>query len=89
MKTRVSLKYPVTDCGIIYGSCIRHEKYVDGCPPFRPFLSALQAPTYKLVNYLVPILEPLTNNKYTVKDLLTLPLKLLNRIQQLHGKLRY
>ena len=52
----------------MYGSCKVHKKYVDGSPPFRPILSALQTPTYKLAKYLVPILEPLTTNKYTVKD---------------------
>ena len=45
-----------------------HKKCVDGCLPFRPILSALQTPTYKLAKYLAPILEPLTTNKYTVKD---------------------
>ena len=52
----------------MHGSCKVHNKYVDGCPPIRPILSALQTPTYKLAKYLGPILEPLTNNKYTVKD---------------------
>ena len=32
------------------------------------FLFALQTPTYKLAKYLVPILEPLNTNKYTVRD---------------------
>ena len=45
--------------------CIK--KCVNGCPPFRPILSALQTPTYKLAKYLVPILEPFTKNKYTIK----------------------
>ena len=54
--------------GIMYGSCKVHNKHVDGCPPFRPPLSALQTATYNLANYLVPILEPLTNNKNTVID---------------------
>ena len=31
-------------------------------------LSALQTPIHKLAKYLVPILEPLTTNKYRVKD---------------------
>ena len=30
--------------------------------------SALQTPTYNLAKFLVPILNPLTKNKYTVKD---------------------
>ena len=54
--------------GILYGSCKVHKKCVDDCPPFRLILCALQTTTYKLAKYLVPILEPLTNNKYTVKD---------------------
>ena len=38
------------------------------CPPFRPILSALQSPTYKFAKFSVYIVEPLTINKYTVKD---------------------
>ena len=53
--------------GIMYGNCKVH-KQVDGCPPFRPILSALKTPTYNLAKFLVPILNPLTRNEYTVKD---------------------
>ena len=44
-----------------------HKKCDDVFPPFKPILSALQTPTYNLVKFLLPILEPLTTNKYTVK----------------------
>ena len=54
-----------TRTGIIYGFCKVHKKCVDDCPPFRPILSSLQTPTFKLAKYL----ELLTTNKYTVKDL--------------------
>ena len=54
--------------GIMYGSCKVHKKCVDGCLSFIPVLSALQTPTYKLAKVSVSILEPLTTNKYTVKD---------------------
>ena len=54
--------------GIMYGNCKVHKQQVDGCPPFRPILSALQTPTYNLAKFLVPILNPLTKNEYTVKD---------------------
>ena len=54
--------------GIMYVSCKVHKKWVDGCRPFRPILSALQTPTYKLAKSLVSVLEPLANIKYTVKD---------------------
>ena len=43
------------------GFCKVHKKCIDGCP-------ALHTPTYKLAKYLMPILDPLTTNKYTVKD---------------------
>ena len=55
---------PRTMCGI----CKVHKQEVDGCPPFRPILSALQTPTYNLAKFLVPILDPLTKNEYTVKN---------------------
>ena len=54
--------------GIMYGNCKVHKQQVDGCPPFRPILLALQTPTYNLAKSLVPILNPLTKNEYTVKD---------------------
>ena len=41
---------------------------IDNCPPFRPIFSAINAPTYKIVKFLVPILKSLTSNEYTVKD---------------------
>ena len=67
-ETRRHLKPMGTRPEKMYGSCKVHKKCVDGCPPFRAILSALQTPTYKLAKCLVPILEPLTTNKYTVKD---------------------
>ena len=54
--------------GIMYGNCKVHKQQVDGCPPFRPILSALQTPTYNLAKFLVPLLNLLTKNEYTVKD---------------------
>ena len=67
--TRKHLKPVETRPGIMYGSCKVQKKSVDGCQPFRPILSALQTPTYNLAKYLMLTLEPLTNNKYTVKNL--------------------
>jgi hypothetical protein len=34
----------------------------------RPIISQIGSNTYGLAKFLVPILSPLTNNKYTVKD---------------------
>ena len=52
----------------MYGLCKMHKQEVDGCPPFKSILSVLQTATYKLAKFLVPILDPLTKNEYTVKD---------------------
>ena len=55
-----------TTPGIMYGNCKVHKQQVDGCPPFRPILLALQTLTYNLPKFLVPILNPLTKNEYTL-----------------------
>ena len=67
-KTRKSLKPVGTRPGIMYGSCKVHKASVGNCPPFRPILSALNTPTYKLAKFLVPILKPLRTHEFTVKD---------------------
>ena len=50
-----SIKPVGTRPGTRYGLCKVHKQEVDGCPPFRPILSALQTPTYNLAQFLVPI----------------------------------
>ena len=37
--------------GIIYGNCKLRKQYVDDCPPFRSFLSALQTPNITLLSF--------------------------------------
>ena len=55
--------------GILYGVCKVHKRVPEGeVPPFRPILSAINTPSYKLAKYLVPILAPLTSNEYVTKD---------------------
>ena len=53
--------------GILYGLCKISKIIVDGVPPFRPVLSAIGIPTYKLAKFFVPLLEPLTYNQCTIK----------------------
>ena len=48
----------------MYGNCKVHKQQVDGCPPPPPILT----PAYNPANFLVPILNPLTKNEYTVKE---------------------
>ena len=52
----------------MYGLCKVHKDIIDNCPNFRPILSAINTLSYKLANFLVPILKSLTSNEYTVKD---------------------
>ena len=54
--------------GIMYGLAKVHKIVRDGLPSFRPIFSAIGTPTYKPAKFLVPILEPLTTNEYTIKD---------------------
>ena len=49
-------------------SCCREINYENVCPPFRPILSAIGTPTYKLAKYLVPKLASITTNEFSVKD---------------------
>ena len=54
--------------GTLYGLCKVHKAAVDVCPPFRPILSAIVTPTYKLAKYLIPKLASITTNEFSVKD---------------------
>ena len=50
--------------GILYGLPKIHKLLT----PLRPIFAACGTPTYKLAKYLVPILAPLTENQFTVKN---------------------
>ena len=63
-----SLKPRGSSIGILYGLCKVHKQLVDNCPPFRPIISAIKTPTYNLATFLVPLLQPITTNMYTVKN---------------------
>ena len=52
--------------GVLYGLCKTHEKVLDNCP-LRPILSAIKTP-YNLAKFLVPLIEPITKNNFTVKN---------------------
>ena len=54
--------------GILYGNPKIHKPVVDNLPKFRPILSAINTPGYNLAKFLIPILEPLTHNEFTIKD---------------------
>ena len=54
--------------GMMHGSAKVHKIVTDGLPSFRSILSAIGTPTYKLAEFLAPMLEPLTTNECTIKD---------------------
>ena len=67
-ETRGPLKRVGTKPGVMYELCKVHKDIIDNCPPFRPILSAIDTPSYKLAKFLVSILKSLTSNVYTIKD---------------------
>ena len=44
-----------------------HKLLEDGIPSFRPVLSAIGTPTYKLAKFCEQLLKPLINNEYKIK----------------------
>ena len=52
----------------MYGLAKVHKIVTDDLPCFRPILSAICIPTYKLAKFLIPMVEPLTTNECTIKD---------------------
>ena len=45
-----------------------HKEVKNGLLPFRPILSAIGTPTYKLAKFLLSFVTPLTQNEYTITD---------------------
>ena len=41
---------------------------IDNCPSLWPILSAIKTQSYNIAKHLVPILEPITTNKFTIKN---------------------
>ena len=54
--------------GIWYGFCKLHKTITVVCPPFRPIISAIGTPSYKLAKFLVPKVSSITFDEFTVKD---------------------
>ena len=65
-----SLRPSGSQPGVLYGLCKVHKGTdADGkSPPFRPILSAINTPSYKIAKFLVPMLSELTKNKFVSKD---------------------
>ena len=54
--------------GVLYGLCKVHKGSDGQSPPFRPILSAINTPSYKIAKFLVPLLSDLIKNKFVSKD---------------------
>ena len=63
---------------VLYGLFKVHKAVVDVCPPFRPILSAVGTPTFKLAKYLVQ-LASVTANEFSVKDSFCFAEKIVNQ----------
>ena len=54
--------------GILYGLCKIPKNLIDNCPAFPPILSAIKTPSYNIAKHLVPILEPITTDQFTIRN---------------------
>ena len=54
--------------GILYGLCKIHKSLIDNCHPFPPILAAIKTPSYNIAKHVIPILGPVTTNKFTIKN---------------------
>ena len=66
--SRKKIKVTGSRPGIFYGLCKLHKAVTDICLPFRPILSAIGTPSYKIAKFLVLKLSSVTFNEFTVKD---------------------
>ena len=66
-ETRRHLKAAITRPRMMYGSCKLHKKMCRWLSTFQTNFICFTN-TYKPAKYLLPVLEPLTKNKYTSKD---------------------
>ena len=53
---------------ILYDNPKIHKPVANNLPKFQPILSAINTPGYNIAKFLIPILEPLTHNEFTIKD---------------------
>ena len=83
-KTIIELRPVGSKPGTLYGSAKVHKPLINGLPPFRPILSAIGTPTYKLAKFLVPVLSDITQNEFTVKDSFTFVDEILTQNSDLY-----
>ena len=74
------VKPRISSFGVLYGLCKTHKKVLDKCSPFRPILSAIKTLSYNLAKFLVPLIEPITKNNFSLKIVLNSLRKYVNKI---------
>ena len=79
-KTIIELTPIGSKPGTLYGSAKVHKLL----PPFRPILSAIDTPTYKLSKLLVPVLPDIMQNEFTVKESFAFVDKILTQSSDLY-----
>ena len=52
----------------LYGLPKIHKSLVEGLPPYRPIISQIGSPTYKIAKFLLGFVQPFTSNEHTIKD---------------------
>ena len=52
----------------LYGLPKIHKALVDGLPNYRPIISQIGFPTYKITKYLLHFIPPIAKNEYTLKN---------------------
>ena len=52
----------------LYGLPKIHEALVDGLPNYRPIISQIGSPIYKIAKYLLDFISSITKNEYMLKD---------------------
>ena len=57
-----------TGPGTLYGLPKTHKANFSSKPSFRPIFAAYNTASYKISKFLVPILQPLTTNQYTINN---------------------
>ena len=61
-----------------------HKPLKNGLPKFRPILSVIGTPTYKLAKFLVPVLSDITQNEFIVKNSFTFVDEILSQDSDLY-----
>ena len=63
----LKLKRRISSFEILCGLFKTHKKVLEKYQPFRLILSAIKFPSYNLAKVLVPLLQPITKNNFTLE----------------------